>query len=356
MNKRTLDPLPEEEWITIQEMHQNHPKKRLRQRALMVILSCKGISVKLVAEIVQRSENTVSTWLSAYKSKGFLGLYDQPIPGRPPGLSQQGKDQIGQWLDDSPRKAGYQQSNWTLKLMCHHVRKVFHKRFSLTRIWQIIREMGFVRIRPRHRSIIPNRAKKTKAARSIMRLLINAETEHFLLFYLDETIATMWSTLSLVWARKGTRPEIPMGDNHKRFVVFSAADPIHGRVHYRISDSPNQRKMIAFLKQVRQHNPMKRLIFILDNARPHIAASVRKFAQADGNMYLSYLPRYTSMELNAIERLFKWFRRVVTHNHYFEDSRQLKEAIQAFFRLVSNSPDRLVSLLSQDHNSLFQSL
>ena len=102
MNKRTLDPLPEEEWITIQEMHQNHPKKRLRQRALMVILSCKGISVKLVAEIVQRSENTVSTWLSAYKSKGFLGLYDQPIPGRPPGLSQQGKHQINERRGHNP--------------------------------------------------------------------------------------------------------------------------------------------------------------------------------------------------------------------------------------------------------------
>ncbi|MBD3182861.1 hypothetical protein GF312_11260 [Candidatus Poribacteria bacterium] len=40
-------------------------------------------------------------------------------------------------------------------------------------------------------------------------------------------------------ARKGTRPEIPMGDDHKSFVVFSAADPIYGRVHYRISDSPS---------------------------------------------------------------------------------------------------------------------
>jgi transposase len=157
--------------------------------------------------------------------------------------------------------------------------------------------------------------------------------------------------------RKGTRPEISMGDNHDSFVVFSAADPIHGRLHYRISDSPsNQHKVVAFLKQMRQRYPRERLLFILDNARPHTAQSVKKFAQEDGNMYLVYLPKYTSLTLNAIERLFKWFRRVVTHNYYFEASEQLKQAIRAFFQLVSKSPKRLINLLSQDRNSLFQSL
>ena len=357
MNQRTLGTLPDDQKITIQEMFQNHPKRRLRERALMVILSSKGLNVKQIADILECSENTVSAWLNAYEAQGFLGLYDQPIPGRPPRLSKQQEWQIEHWLEHSPREMGYKQNNWTLRLLLHHVRKVFHKQFSLVRLWQIIRKLGFVLIRPRHCSIVPNRAKKIKAARCIIRLLKKAREGHFRLFYLDETIGTMWSTLSMLWARKGTRPEIPMGDNHERFVIFSAADPIHGRVHYRISDSPlNQNKVVEFLKQMRQRYPKERLLFILDNARPHIAQSVRKFAQADGNMYLVYLPKYTSLELNPIERLFKWFRRVVTHNYYFENAKQLKQAIRAFFRLVSNYPERVIALLSQDRNSLFKSL
>lgn len=357
MNQRVLDSLPVEQETTIREMFQNHPKRRLRERALMIILSSKGLYVKQISDILKLSVDTVSDCLSAYEAKGFLGLYDQPIPGRPPRLSKQQEQQIGQWLDHSPRDEGYQHSNWTLKLLLHHVKKVFHKHFSLTRIWQIIRRLGFVTIRPRHRSIAPNRKKMIKAAKCIARLLENARKGHFRLFYLDETIAAMWATLCKVWARKGSRPEIPMGDDHERFVVFSAADPIHGRVHYRISESPmDQNKVVQFLKQMRQRYPEERLLFIIDNARPHIAQSVRKFAKEDGNMYLVYLPRYSSLKLNAIERLFKWFRRVVTHNYYFENSKQLKQAIRAFFRLVSNSPERIISLLSQDRNSLFQSL
>jgi transposase len=357
MNQRVLDSLSVEQETTIREMFQNHPKRRLRERALIVILSSKGLCVKQIADILKLSVDTVSDWLSAYEAKGFLGLYDQPIPGRPPRLTKQQEQQMERWLDHSPRDEGYQHSNWTLKLLLHHVNKVFHKQFSLRRIGQIVRKLGFVLIRPRHRSIVPSEEKIIKAAKCIMRLLKKAQEGRFRLFYLDETIATMWATLSKVWARKGTRPEVPMADNHKRFVVFSAADPVNGRVHYRISsNSSNQNKVIAFLKQMRQHYPKERLLFILDNARPHIAQSVRKFAQADGNMYLVYLPKYASLKLNAIERLFKWFRRVVTHNCYFENSEQLKQAIRAFFRLVSNSPKRLITLLSQDRNSLFQSL
>jgi transposase len=55
-------------------------------------------------------------WLNAYESMGFLGLYDELIPGRPPRLNQDQQEQIATWLDDSPRKEDYQQSNWTLKL------------------------------------------------------------------------------------------------------------------------------------------------------------------------------------------------------------------------------------------------
>jgi len=357
MNQRVLDSLSTEEETTIREMFQNHPKRRLRERAMIVILSINGLRVNEVAAILKLNVDTVSDWLNAYEAKGFLGLYDQPIPGRPPRLSEQQEQQIEEWLDHSPRDEGYQHSNWTLKLLLHHIHKVFHRQFSLTRIWQIIRKLGFVTLRPRHRSIAPNKEQMMRAAKCISRLLKKAKAGCFRLFYLDETIATMWATLCRIWARKGTRPEISMGDNHDSFVVFSAADPIHGRLHYGISDSPSdQHKVIAFLKQMRQRYPRERLLFILDNARPHIAQSVKKFAQEDDNMYLVYLPKYTSLALNAIERLFKWFRRVVTHNYYFEESEQLKQAIRAFFQLASKSPKRLINLLSQDRNSLFQSL
>jgi transposase len=82
-------------------------------------------------------------WLNAYESMGFLGLYDELIPGRPPRLNQDQQEQIATWLDDSPRKEDYQQSNWTLKLMNHHVLQEFGQCFSLSHIWEMVHTLGF---------------------------------------------------------------------------------------------------------------------------------------------------------------------------------------------------------------------
>ncbi len=137
-----------------------------------------------------------------------------------------------------------------------------------------------------------------------------------------------------------------MGDDHRRFSVITAADPIGGKVHYRILPTVNQVAVVAFLAQMRRRYPSDELVFILDRARPHTAKSVEQFAEADGKILLEYLPRYTSLHCNPIERLFKWFRRVVTHNQYFEDLAQLKAAVQAFFRSVANLPNRVISLMN----------
>ena len=147
MNQRVLDSLSVEQETTIREMFQSHPKRRLRERAMIVILSSEGLCVTKIASILKLNVDTVSDWLSAYEAKGFLGLYDQPIPGRPPRLTKQQEQQMEQWLEHSPRDEGYQHSNWTLKLLLHHVRKVFRKQFSLRRIGQIARKLGFVLIR-----------------------------------------------------------------------------------------------------------------------------------------------------------------------------------------------------------------
>jgi len=111
MRKRTIKPLAEPEKQTLLEMYRNHQEPRMRERAHMVLLSSQGYNVNEICSILYRTENTVTTWLDAYENKGFLGLYDQPITGRPPQLNQEQRDQIATWLDNSPRKQGYHQSN-----------------------------------------------------------------------------------------------------------------------------------------------------------------------------------------------------------------------------------------------------
>ena len=306
MRRRVIRPLTPEEHQTLEAMYRYHPQSRLRERAHMVLLSSQGYGVQDIAAITHRCEATVSRWLKAFEADGFLGLYDQPIPGRPGRLSADQLKQLEAWLDDSPRTLGYQQSNWTLRLVQHRLWFRFGVRLSLSRIHQRMHQLGFRRIRYRHRSIVPTEEQIQHAFALIKAWLHRAKAKHVRLFYLDETVAMLWSTLSLGWARKGSRPQVAMADDHRRVGIFAAVDPLTGRVHYRIVDkSVTQQSVIAFLKQVRRQYPGEPLVFLLDNAKPHVAASVKQFVAEDGKMTLVYLPRYTSLYCHPIERLFK---------------------------------------------------
>ena len=98
MRKRTIKPLPEPEKQTLLEMYRNHPESSMRERAHMVLLSNQGYRINEICSILYRTENTVTTWLNAYENKGFLGLHDQPITGRPSRLNQEQQKQITTWL------------------------------------------------------------------------------------------------------------------------------------------------------------------------------------------------------------------------------------------------------------------
>jgi len=350
MRKRPIKPLPEPEKQTLLEMYRNHQESRMRERVHMVLLSSQGYNVNEICSILYRTENTVTMWLNAYENKGFLGLYDQPITGRPSGLNQEQLGQIATWLDNSPRKQGYHQSNWTLKLIRHHIWMKFKMQFSLSHLWDIVHKLGFAVIRPRHKTIVPTKEQILEALGKISYHIQRAISGEIRFFYFDETVATMWSTLCCRWARKGTRPEIPMADDHGRLYVFSSADPLSGKVHYHMASSPSKEHVLEFLKQMRKRYPTDKLAFLLDNSKPHKAHIVKQFVEKDGNIELDYLPQYTSLKCNPIERLFKWFRRVVTHNEFYENIIDLKNAIRAFFKSVVSLPKRVVSLLRLNLN------
>ncbi len=125
-------------------------------------------------------------------------------------LDDDRQNEIAKWLDGSPRKEGYQQSNWTLKLLSHHILLEFRTPFCLSRIWCMVHELGFTLIRPRHKSIVPTKEQITQAFGKISVNLEKAKSGETRFFYLDETVATIlffrhsaereWFTLCYLWA------------------------------------------------------------------------------------------------------------------------------------------------------------
>ncbi|OFV65605.1 MAG: transposase [Candidatus Syntrophoarchaeum butanivorans] len=90
----------------------------------------------------------------------------------------------------------------------------------------------------------------------------------------------------------------------------------------------------AFLRRIREANPEKRIVVVLDNFRTHHAKKVKKEAEKL-NISLVYLPPY-SPDLNPIENVWKSVKRAVSERSPL-NVKELKEAIAEAFKKLTES-------------------
>jgi len=102
--------------------------------------------------------------------------------------------------------------------------------------------------------------------------------------------------------------------------------------------------MEAFLTQLRSEYPNRRkpLVIILDNATYNHGAEkkARKL-----NIKLVFLPAY-SPNLNLIERLWKYYRKTVKHDRYYETFQEFFDATVSFFQNAEQYRADLKTLLT----------
>jgi transposase len=91
---------------------------------------------------------------------------------------------------------------------------------------------------------------------------------------------------------------------------------------------------IAFLRKIRETNPEKRIVIVLDNFRTHHAKDVREEAEKL-NITLVYLPPY-SPDLNPIENIWKSVKRIVSEESPL-NVEELKETIAKAFKMLTES-------------------
>jgi transposase len=72
---------------------------------------------------------------------------------------------------------------------------------------------------------------------------------------------------------------------------------------------------------------------------------VKKYLE-ESKVKLVFLPAY-SPKLNLIERLWKYFRKIVLYNKYYETFDEFKKACKSFFRRSKKYKEEISSLLAE---------
>jgi transposase len=137
-------------------------------------------------------------------------------------------------------------------------------------------------------------------------------------------------------------PVILHAPTRKNVAFFGAVRPSDGLLVTRLADSFNAETFQQFLSQLIHRKRQRRKMFVVvDNARWHHAKALAPWLNRHRKtLRLDFLPPY-SPEINHIERVWKLTRRLCTHNHYFEDLKELVDTVDHQFRLWTKPNDTL---------------
>ena len=103
--------------------------------------------------------------------------------------------------------------------------------------------------------------------------------------------------------------------------------------------------IMAFLEEIKkQYWSATAICIILDNARYQRAYAVQRKAE-ELNITLIYLPPY-SPNLNLIERLWRYFKKKVMKNRFYQTFEEFEKAVEQFFINFDDYTADLKSLLS----------
>jgi transposase len=145
--------------------------------------------------------------------------------------------------------------------------------------------------------------------------------------------------------KAGTK-EISSNTGRRRLNILGAINPITFEPTILLEEENcNADSIVRLMEAIKkQYMEAQTICLILDNARYQKGKTAQSKAQELG-IDLVYLPPY-SPNLNLIERLWKFFKKKVMKNKYYEDFPTFRKAVELFFQNFSQYKDQMKILLN----------
>lgn len=149
------------------------------------------------------------------------------------------------------------------------------------------------------------------------------------------------------WIKRGTDKAIESNTGRSRVNINGAVDIARLTVVVEFDDAVNAQSTIALLRRLEaRHRKAKTIYVYCDNARYYRSRLVQAYL-LESKIKLIFLPAYCP-NLNLIERLWKYFRKQVLYNRYYEHFAEFKAACQGFFESIDEHVTALRRLLTEN--------
>jgi transposase len=297
-------------------------------RAHILLLLDAGFPWATISAVLFCSLSTISRWKRRFEEEGVGAVLGRARGRRPAGLRIWATLVVRWVLTLSPTAFRFTRSRWSCEAAAVVLREDFQVRVGreTVRLW--LREAGLVwrRPRPTIRPKDPDRGRKLKALRALLKSLPADETAVFM----DEVDVNLNPKVGCMWMERGQQAAVETpGNNQKRYLAGS----IHwrtGRVILTEGKPREGRSAALFLRHLddlrRAFRHYKVIHVLCDNAGTHTVEGsklVRAYLKEWGHrVRVHYLPKY-SPDTNPIERVWWRLHEAVTRNHRCQSMQEL---------------------------------
>ncbi len=302
-------PLTMEEGRRLQRITRSAKDPVKLRRAIVVMMSGQGQSVRDITSLMQVSDDYVRDVIHAFNERGFDALDPKWSGGRPRAINERVREHICLIATTVPAEWGIRgHSTWSLRTLAEHlISRGVVTAISREHLRRILRAGGvsWQTTTTWKASTDPHFIAKMQRVLE----LYDQPPADGRVICLDE-----FGPLNLMprrgkqWRPAGSPARLRATYNRYNGVmhVIAALDLATGKLYYRIRTHKRWREVLSFLKTLRARWPGEKLYVIADNFSPHKHPQVRSWA-AGNDVELVFLPTYGSW-LNWIESEFAALR------------------------------------------------
>jgi transposase len=330
--------LSKDELATLKRAHKSEHYKRSAYKINAVILLGSGWTLAEVKDALLIDDETLRSYVKKYQEGGLSELLKVDYKGSQPLLSVQHIDLLCQELNTS--------IHLTTQSVIEFVEKKFQITYSLSGMRDLLHRLGYEYKKPKLVPGNPDPVAQEIFADQYDEFMKN-KPDNVEVCFLDAVHPQHNTMAAYGWIKRGEKREIQTSSGRDRLNLHGAMNAETLEVTLIESETVDDNSTIQLLEAIENRYKLAASIFvILDNAKYHYSWKVREFLK-NSRIQLVFLPSY-SPNLNLIERLWKFFRKKVLYNKYYEKLDDFRQASINFFKNIGSYWDELASIMSDE--------
>jgi len=330
--------LSEEQLIELRAAHRSCPVKRGAYRINAIILLGDGWSLEEVKAALLIDQSTLRSYEKIFQKGGVDCLLDDNYQGGESFLTVHQTVILEMHLEE----------NIYLRVqdIIRYVEQEFEIKYSISGMTDLLHNIGFSYKKPK---IIPGKADPLAQEEFLIKYekIKKNKDKDDPIYFMDGVHPQHNVQASYGWIKRGEEREIKSNTGRKRLNINGAIDIENMSCCTVMEESVNAQSTINLLIQIEEkHKKSEKIYIICDNARYYRSRLVNEYLE-NSKIELIFLPPYAP-NLNLIERYWKYFKKKVTYNKYYEEFDDFKNSCASFFEDIKNYENELRSLLTEN--------